>query len=1183
MVDDIESSSPIFNLTMFLELPISGLHRLFNTLPPSSHLSRERSSVEALTEESHTYELLYPDYEALLGPQHKIYPFSQPDPTSVASAAGSYDDWGDLDIQSSRDVRLLIAQDGNAMAQQPRILFDSQPAASPRPPSGAGSSSGRAKADTSIEKQDSKEMGQTPRAPRKVSNSGKDSKSLAAYQSSPSSPESDTRSAFWTSQNRRNGVRYSVIEEESSQARFSREGREETDALLGCMFGQTGLPLVSDTKLHINPPRSMTSRDSYPLSKSPDPVASRLFPKKRTPLTRSMTAEDFQNSPIASNEHADMRHPTQHSKGPSILITQLFSVDFPTSAVAKETKDKDGFESADDKAKQIKVPKYGVAILIQLPTVKRQNIPSASQSQQRFRLGTSHEESDHLAAVRDRLIHDASYLDNDDSTIIDQDVERIVAHWSVLTRVVALFEAVARSAIIQRLRDLSGHELAVVPGTKIKPQSSRKTSVPQKKHKQPSQRTIQLPSQALQDSITVSKSASEMGQRVASALKTRRVITGQGRWGVWREEARWVGRWAGSKEQNFFLFNLLTAFLGNHTEWLESLRPSWSDYRRIERTSRESDLIKHRTVVVSADKMAARRLVFLLSAFLPRSYVLPQPEVPGRPLSSRSSTGLSRSPPAGVPIPRERSLRRTINRKPRGNRSGSPIHLHERSISFNTQYPSTEEDVGVTSNQRVFGHNRRTSDTRSVRSLALPIPTSDANTRKGSVTTVSTFIPDSVPVPHFASPPAGTGGTSAAPRPGSSGSLASLSLRRTLSRSESNGESLSPESPSASRWGSMLSGFWSTRRGSSTDRSDPMGSPREGLGISGLPYSSSPGKLAKMITDLDVQSVTVCPENDRETLHGTPSPGTITEEAIADRHGATAARDIPERAQGEEFPMKLSIDTNDGVVDIDLPTADSCSSSVESSMSSPKAPKSTSSSFNDHSSIYGRTSHHKRPSLPAASPPAADVAGYLKSFHPDFALQAVRPYKDLKEEIKASMHAEATSDAIATAVGDEIYTTLIADTTTFTITRLTFRRQPTESSTGVPSGSKVESDEVTEEPLMDLDPTLIAAVERVIAHSQPSSVTHSRAPSPTRLHPSKHDGHTQETSTPQLEVSRSECRALVIGALEQVARSVTAEQQSWKRRGVGMDGQDRGKNVALEPDSTLREGVRRWLNEVGRQ
>ncbi|KAL9062260.1 MAG: hypothetical protein Q9157_009082 [Trypethelium eluteriae] len=52
-----------------------------------------------------------------------------------------------------------------------------------------------------------------------------------------------------------------------------------------------------------------------------------------------------------------------------------------------------------------------------------------------------------------------------------------------------------------------------------------------------------------------------------------------------------------------------------------------------------------------------------------------------------------------------------------------------------------------------------------------------------------------------------------------------------------------------------------------------------------------------------------------------------------------------------------------------------------------------------------------------------------------------------------------------------------------------------------------------------------------------------------------------------LEVPRQECRKMVLGALEQVARSVQAEG---KHRG--------GSNAAI--DSTLREGVRKWLSEV---
>lgn len=1172
---------------MFMELPISGLHRLFNTVPTSQWV-REKASLESLTEETHTYDLLYPDYEALLHAQDNIYPLSQLDPASVAAAATSYDDRSDLDIQSSRDIRVVVAQDGNAIAQQPRVLYDSHPPASPRTPPGAGSNTGRGRPSATDAGLKVGETGNSSAKPGRVSHSTRNSVSVSGPQESPS-PDNNQKSAFWGPHLRKSGLRSSIIDEETKQAKSAREGREETDALLGCMFGHTGLPLVSSTKLHINPPRAKISEDGGVSSGSPDSAGPRLFPKRRTPLTRSMTAEDFQSPANGSIDSVDPPHLTSPMKGPSILVTRLFSVELQEAVIAKATSEVEGVQSphnstiqpSDNKASQMKVPKipkYGVAILIQMPPIKRQNqLPSTLT--RRSRLGSSYEEPPYLAAVRENLGREDSTA-NGDCTMVDKDIERIVAHWSVLTRAVSCLEAVARSVILTKLEDVSRHDLALSSNAKSTIHSPTKTGARPKKYKQPSQRTIQLPSLALQDSVTVAKSARETSSRVVSALKIRRVVAGQGRWGVWREEARWVGRWAGGKEQNFFLFNLLTAFLGNHTEWLDLLPRGCTGSRRTETTQQEMNVVKHRTVIVSADKMATRRLIFLLSAFLPCSYVMPQTEPPARPLSSRSSTGLSRSPPAGIPIPRERSLRRTINRRPRGNRTASPVHLHERSISFTTQDAPAEEDNSAIAGPSMLRHSRRTSDTRSIRGLALPIPTSYAEMRKSSITTVSTLTPDGIAVPHFASPPTGAGGTTAVPRPGSSGSLASLSLRRTLSRSGSNVESMSPESPSASRWGSMISGFWSVRRGSSTDHSDPTGSPREGLGISGTQYSSSPGKL-EMEEELDPNPGAKRRDQDRETLHGPPSPGTITEETSNAQGATTAARDIPERVKAEEYPMKLSIDTNDGVVDIDLPTAGSYPSSFDSGVSSPKMPNTASSSFNDHASTYGRASPHRHTSLPADSSPAVDVAGYLKTYHQDFALQAVRPYKGLKEEVKASMLAEATSNPASV----EECTTLIADTTTFSIIRLTLRHQPPQPSISNPTtDSKPETSKanvvVTEEPLMDLDPTLIAAVERVIAHSQPSSVAHSRATSPSRAkhhdaaRENRHAGH------PGLEVSRSECRSLILGALEKVVRSVSAELHQQRGESEGGNGSsEKRKAASAEPDSTLREGVRRWLRE----
>ena len=1164
-----------------MELPISGLHRLFHTVPSSSHSIHEKPSLDSLTEEKHTYDLLYPDHEALLHNQDTICSLSRSDPTSAASVATNYDDGSDLDIQSFRDIRVVVAQDGNAICQQPQVLYDSHPPPAPRPPLLARSSRGRGKSDVVSEGPGRAENGKISMRNEGTSQPIRRAGSSSDYQSSPS-PDNKQKSAFWGSQAPKPGPRSSVIDDDVVQDRLAREGREETEAFLGCMFGHTGMPLVSSTKLHINPPRSTNTQYGSVPSGSPDPAGVRLFPKRRTPLTRSMTAEDFQGAATGAAEGAAPQRFVSPTRGPSILVTRLFSVDIRDIILAKPMRETEPLPLPPEyRGKQIKVPKYGVAILIQMPPTKRQNSMPTTMTR-RSQLGSSFEEPHYLSAVRENLNGQSALTSNGDTTVIDQDIERIVTHWNVLTRAVSYLEAVARSAILIKLQDLimqGATQSLNLPGAQ---DGRTRMDGRAKKFKQASQCTIQLPGKALQDSVTVKKPARESCQRVASALKIRRVIAGQGRWGVWREEARWVDRWAGGKEQNFFLFNLLTAFLGNHTEWLDLLGRGLCGHGRAESTRRRPNVVKHRTVVVSTDKLAARRLIFLLSAFLPSSYVTLTGDAPPRPLSSRSSTGLSGSPPAGIPIPRERSLRRTINRKSRGNRTASPLHLHERSISFSTHDPSVDENIVTNTIPGIVGHRRRTSDTRSIRSLALPIPTSYADMRKGSITTVPTSTPDCIAVPHFASPPKGIIGTTAAPRPGSSGSLASLSLRRTLSRSESNADSVSPESPSASRWGSMLSGFWSVRRGSSTDYTDPIGSSPEGLGISGMQYSSSPGQLAMMVEEHDTTHAEPDNSTHVQTLQEPPSPQTIVGEISPGQAEATTARDIPERVKEEEYPMKLSIDTNDGVVDIDIPTVDSYSSSFDSNLSSPRITNTASSSFNDHGSIYGRTSHQSHTSLPTDPSSTVDVAGYLKKYHQDFALQAVRPYKDLKEEIKFSMHAEAHATPTST---NEVCTTLVADTSTFSITRLTLHHRPSNGISTIPNGTEIGKTpcEITEEPIMDLDPTLIAAVERAISDGQPTSAMHSRASSPSRA-AQRDDLYTGfESSTPNLEVPRSQCRTLVLGALEKVAKSVSAEQHQ-QQNGRSIDRDDASKKApCAEPDSTLREVVRRWLNQVGGQ
>ncbi|KAL2040025.1 hypothetical protein N7G274_007428 [Stereocaulon virgatum] len=113
---------------MFLQSSVSGLQRLFSTASSlSPHSPRGQRQLESVTEEAHTYELLYPELDNLRQGQHHAYPLRQGDPTSIVAAANSSDDRGGLDIQSPRDIRIIIAQDANALSSQPCVMYDSHP------------------------------------------------------------------------------------------------------------------------------------------------------------------------------------------------------------------------------------------------------------------------------------------------------------------------------------------------------------------------------------------------------------------------------------------------------------------------------------------------------------------------------------------------------------------------------------------------------------------------------------------------------------------------------------------------------------------------------------------------------------------------------------------------------------------------------------------------------------------------------------------------------------------------------------------------------------------------------------------------------------------------------------------------------------------------------------------------
>ena len=253
---------------------------------------------------------------------------------------------------------------------------------------------------------------------------------------------------------------------------------------------------------------------------------------------------------------------------------------------------------------------------------------------------------------------------------------------------------------------------------------------------------------------------------------------------------------------------------------------------------------------------------------------------------------------------------------------------------------------------------------------------------------------------------------------------------------------------------------------------------------------------------------------------------------------------------------------------------------------------------------------------------SVNAAGWLKQFHPDFAIQAIRPYNELERDIKRAMSAEPspiTSAATPTLEQGplerwvDVCSALIADTRTFSIKRISLRRlirliptptyqasvmtpgisgmppgrsqygNPYNTGSAAPMMTEVHlAEEFIEEQIMDFDATLIDAVDRVLAQSGQGSRAQSASSSRSSSRRGRHDTRTVTDAAPHVEVPQTDCKAVIFDALEIVVRNVTAERDT---KHVAKDDavaerKDRSNVAKTATDSSLKEGIRRWLTEV---
>ncbi|KAK4042861.1 folliculin-interacting protein N-terminus-domain-containing protein [Parachaetomium inaequale] len=1249
------------------------LGKLFNlgagsgpgALPSPQPSSHRPYPLESVQEDIHTRHLLFPDPQDLY--EHRVnqlYPLSSGVTTPTGSSANAFDYNADIELDV-RDVRIIIMQDALSSVAA-SLLYDSQPAPPPR---------------------------RTPVSPRKPSVSY----SQRPIVIQPGSPKI-RQGAF----DRRPSVHsrnQGYVESESQRA--WREYREELATFSSCIFGNSELMAYkgTSTKVHVVPSDVRPSESSS------------MFGDGRGSLGRStMRASRLSQSFSSENPPPFPTPPTpsRNQDRKKVLITRLFPVNLPLdeglpSLHGTFSEEATGYpfpQSVEDmKAKkkrfqprQKRTPMYAVALIITLPP-SAHSVPATLRSA--FKGPSSYAEQDSFPSSFSStrrsgwtLVGQGGFagpesFESSYGNDMEDQIDAITQHWDIIMRTLSHLQTVVAATLFTMLRQIDLASPDPLPALSL--QLARASSAPGRRSEdgQPvkppktNAKHITLLPNCLLDNRKISTEMDAAKTRIVAGIRASRVTTGQNRWPIWREEARWVAKWAGGREQGFFFFNLLTGFLATHTDWLQALSPPAYRRRHLlqqqKGRSEEDTLVPSRTIILGDDKIAARRLVFLLSAFLPASQQLPGIKA-NRPSTPASFSALSQSPPSFVvPILKEESLRRKINR-----RTGSRMPSHSRNLSLQTHNARSGAVPPPLAHLSMEGrHERRASDAASIRTTHLPIRGSDLHTRKSSAATTATITPETS-IPHFST--VHRAEIFAQGRPGSSNSMAADDLKR-LTRDDSPGSqsSAAGERRQSSRW-SVISGIWNARRRDSTSRSPAPNDGQNGPPASPVkPRQSSIAASSKTAPPEIAVGPTCGPAGDArdDTAIGprdpTPPPRDSADTlALSEQAGvAQKAQRTPDPSSAFESPVKTSINIDDGVIDVDVPLPDFITS-FESAVSSP-----SSSGYLSASGFgTGLDAFEQSFRFAADGDVPLNVAGWLQHYHPDFVLQALPAQHGILDEIKESMRAEPTPLPLPSSLSSssssedtpaeqwiDITSAIVADTATFTITRIRYRRlvrlkhqQPphnnpaptavptppttstlatttTSNPNTTPASATTSSfdvqlgEEFIEEPLVAFDDVLVDAVERVIASagggnasstettvSKVSSTSSSRSTSKRRERERERErrgslsgsgagpgtgigsgagsadlrcpgggGQTQGASLvpglggggggmpPPQEVPRSQCKTVLLGALEDIIQDVLGEREQQ---------QQQQQQVERERESPLREAVRGWIESV---
>ncbi|KAF7513009.1 hypothetical protein GJ744_011275 [Endocarpon pusillum] len=1113
------------------------LGRLFGNA--ASSVNTASYSRDSIVDEEYTRGLLYPDYAA---PQHGPAYM----PQLGAGRVGDFDEWGGLELDALKDFRIMVAQDALGDSEEPCILFDTQHSQQP---------------ESLIDTTSRTGILQTPTHRRGGSTTSnlRSPTSPLVSKPQPRIPPNSPNTSFPV-RNRSSTFSGASDEHDPRQIRISDSKKEETRDILSCAFGSSA-GASSGTKMHFLSLGSGTKElPVTPVSPGVGGNLSAGYFRKREPIARAHTSALFGFRPPL-HERSYSSSGAKPGITDAVLITKLFSVNLPEpmdlQALHTSTASQGGsaIPNHEDhsvhkpatkgkKPRAKKTPVFAIILIVQLPanigTISRPSSRGGMQTPPTYTSMRSFRNSFNSQSTSPKLMSSAHSRSIDRG---DARVNALVEHWDIIDRALTLLENVSTPKILNHLKHADSFSAAFV---------SKPSKPKEKTMQRTNQINIYLSPQILGLDPKLKDIALQTIQRIRRALRIPRVTIGPGRWGLWNDELIRVVRCQGGREQSSFVGKLLTAFLGTHTaEWMPFVAPS--GHRRqhsITRKTNDLDVISTRTIIVSNDRSAARRLIFLLASFLIGDfYTEDNPTLHGGPGSAVSLRNALHNSPST-------ELLKTSNGSdsPEEQLSGSPA--------------CSQGGLLITR-----GLQHKPSDIRSVKSI--PIPANDLSLRKSSAATTSTVTPDpTTPIPEF-SPSLDTQGCYVPNE-----SSASARLTKIWQTANKDSESGTTSTKFGSRW----SGFWSKDSSGTTSGST-------------APSASSSIRV-KNETPLD----TMVRELSSESNSATP----VVANESAQSFGSLDSEALPLRLQ--VYPGEKVID-----VDIGLPGFLS-SSNDSGLASPPFRNIRHASSAASLDSLASSMRHvSPKAGSRAPSRVAGFLPRFHPDYSLQAVRVSKSDLPDMVETVKSAMLSEPYPQQTTTSGWVGVATTLIANVQTASVKRLRLKRKIYQSSDNKGDGNAaaapnaersttpfpikpcaaacgefVQEQAFSYESVVDFDPLLIEVVDRILARGSaqgsrsisPATIGHSRHVSTTANDSSRRSNKQSMLNGPPFleRFSRGPTNNLVIEALEDVVKTINHDlSEALNGHNATTHTKESAAQRRKSQDNALSEGVKSWL------